>query len=92
MSFEDIDTLEARDGGGNPLALVPRNQLPPAAIGLLAAFEAAFRQSFGRLGDGMKFFTFDAGAVPACEKGGISIPYAGETYTWETPFPGCPQK
>jgi hypothetical protein len=90
MSFEDIETLEVRDGGGKPLALVPRNELQPTVIGVLAAFEAAFRQSLGRLGDGIKFFTFDAGAVRACEKGGISIPLAGETYTWETPFPGCP--
>jgi hypothetical protein len=89
MSFDDIDTLEVRDGGNEPLTLVPRDKLSPVAIGVLAGFEAAFRQSLGRLGDGMKFFTFDAGAVRACEKGAISIPLAGETYTWETPFPGC---
>jgi hypothetical protein len=37
----------------------------------------------------MEFFTFDAGRAHACAKGAISIPLAGETYTWETPFPGC---
>jgi hypothetical protein len=89
MSFDDTDTLEALDGGNKPLAIVPRNELPPAAIGNLSAFEASFRQSLGPLGAGVKFFTFDAGTVRACEKGGISIPFAGETYTWETPFPGC---
>ncbi len=89
MSFDDIDTLEARDGSGKPLVLVPRSELPPVAIGILAGLEASFRQSLGRLGEGTKFFVFDAGTVRACEKGGISIPFAGETYTWETPFPGC---
>jgi len=89
MSFDGIDTLEARDDADKPLVLIPRNQLPPAAVGVLAGFEAAFRQSLGRLGDGTKFFVFDAGTVRACEKGGISIPFAGETYTWETPLPGC---
>ena len=89
ISFDDIVTLEALDGGNKPLAIVPRNELPPAAIGVLSTLEAAFRQSLGRLGEGTKFFTFDAGAVRACEKGGISVPFAGETYTWETPFPGC---
>jgi hypothetical protein len=89
MSFDDIDTLEALDGGNKPLAIVPRNELPPAAIGVLSALEAALRQSLGRTGAGTKFFTFDAGTVRACEKGGISVPFAGETYTWETPFPGC---
>jgi hypothetical protein len=89
ISFDDTDTLEALDGDDKPLAIVPRNELPPAAIGILSTFEASFRQSLGPVGAGTKFFTFDAGAIRACEKGGISIPFAGETYTWETPFPGC---
>jgi hypothetical protein len=72
-----------------PLTPVPRSALPPVAIGTLSTFEATFRQSIGRIGDGTKFFIFDAGTVRACEKGGISVPLAGETYTWETPFPGC---
>jgi hypothetical protein len=49
MSFEDIDTLEARDGGGNPLALVPRNQLPPAAIS--GSLLHSRRHSGNHLGD-----------------------------------------
>jgi hypothetical protein len=89
MSFDDIDTLEARDDSGQPLVLVPRSQLPPMAIGILAGMEAASREGLGRLGVGTKFFVFDAGTVRACQKGGISIPFEGETYTWETPFPGC---
>jgi hypothetical protein len=89
MSTEDVDILEARDSSDMPLTSVPRNALPPAAIATLSGFEASFRQSLGRLGEGTKFFIFDAGTVRACEKGGISVPLAGETYTWETPFPGC---
>lgn len=91
MSFDKIDTLEARDGDDKPLTLVSRDQLSPAAIGVLSTFEAAFRQSLGRVGDATEYFTFDAGSVHACEKGGLSIPLDGETYTWETPFPGCSQ-
>jgi hypothetical protein len=63
--------------------------LPPASIGLLATFEAGYRQGLGPRGNGVRFFLFDAGAVRACEKGVISVPFDGETYTWETPFPGC---
>jgi hypothetical protein len=91
LSFDNVETLEARDAADKPLTLIQRDALPPAAIGILSGFEASFRQSLGRLGDGTKFFTFDAGTVRACEKGGISVPFAGETYTWETPFPGCSQ-
>jgi hypothetical protein len=29
--------------------------------------------------------------VDSCKKGGMSIPFAAETYTWDTPFPSCPK-
>ena len=87
--YDEIDRLEIRDGAGNALSPVERDALPPATIGLLANFEAGYRQAIGPRGKGVRFFLFDAGSVRACEKGGISIPLDGETYTWETPFPGC---
>jgi hypothetical protein len=91
MSFDDIKLLEALDESGKALAPVPEGALAPASIGLLATFEAAYRQGLGPRGKGTKFFLFDAGAVRACEKGEISVAFDGETYTWETPFPGCSQ-
>jgi hypothetical protein len=39
MSFDDIDTLEARDDSGQPLVLVPRDKLPPAAWGAARIIE-----------------------------------------------------
>lgn len=89
IQFDDIKTLEARDESGKALTPVPRDALPPASIGLLATFEAGYRQGLGPRGNGIRFFVFDAGAVRACERGGISVPFDDETYTWETPFPGC---
>jgi hypothetical protein len=89
ISFDDIKTLEAWDESGKALTPVARDALPPASIGLLAAFEAGYRRGLGPRGNGVRFFLFDAGAVRACERGGISVPFDGETYTWETPFPGC---
>ena len=87
--YDETDRSEIRDGAGNALSPVERDALPPATIGLLANFEAGYRQAIGPRGKGVRFFLFDAGSVRACEKGGISIPLDGETYTWETPFPGC---
>jgi hypothetical protein len=92
LSFDDIATLEARGSSDIPLTFIPQNALPPGVVGVLAGWEASLRQSMGRFGDGTKFFIFDAGTVHACEKGRISVPYDGETYTWETPFPGCPSQ
>jgi hypothetical protein len=90
LHFDNIDILEVRDEGGNALIPVEQDALPPASIGTLATFEAGYRQGLGPRGKGTKFFLFDAGDVRACEKGRISVPYDGEIYTWETPFPGCP--
>jgi hypothetical protein len=91
LSFDDIDTLEARDQAGKPLNLLVRSVMPPAPTAVLAAIETMFRQSLGAMGKGAKMFVFDAADVDSCKKGGMSIPFAGETYTWDTPIPGCPQ-
>jgi hypothetical protein len=92
LSFDDIDTLEARDQTGKPLNLLARSVMPPAPVAVLTAVETMFRQSLGAMGKGMKMFIVEAGDVDSCKKGGMSIPLAGETYTWNTPIPGCPQK
>jgi hypothetical protein len=89
ISFDVIDSLEVRDSKDKLLTLVPRKELPPVAVGVLSTIEASFRQSLGRAGDGTQFFIFDAGAVRACDVGRLSVLYANETYTWDTPFPGC---
>jgi hypothetical protein len=90
ITFDDVKTLEVRDERGILLTPVSERELPPASVELLAAYEAGYRRGFGPRGNGIKFFLFDAGPIRACETGGISIPFDGETYTWETPFPGCP--
>jgi hypothetical protein len=92
LSFEDIETLQANDQTGKPLKLLMRDNLPPATAGIVAVVEGMLRQSLGTMGKGMKVFVFEAGGVGACKDSGLSIPLAGETYTWKTPVPGCAQK
>jgi hypothetical protein len=92
FSFDDINnTMEARDESKKPLTPVARYNLPPSNGVLLVAMETVFCQIFGAVGKGLKWFVFDAGAVHSCEKGGMAVPFAGETYTWKTPFPDCPR-
>jgi hypothetical protein len=88
-SFDDISTLEAKDQTGKPLMRVARNDLPPTMTGILAILEAMFRKSLGAMGEGMKVFVFDASGVNSCGPGGLAVSLAGETYTWQTPIPGC---
>jgi hypothetical protein len=89
LSFRDIDRLEARDQGGRALTAIAGDDLPPTNIGMLRALEGVFRQSLGALGKGMKMFVFDGQGMDSCKQGRLSVPFANETYTWDTPIPGC---
>jgi hypothetical protein len=89
VTFEEINALEARDANGSPLTPLAREDLPPATISLLTYLETIFRQTLGAMGKGTKVFIFNAGDVDACKEGELSVPLAGETYTWKTPIPGC---
>jgi hypothetical protein len=96
LSCNEINTLAVNDRSSKPLTLVARDTLAPADLATLVSMETAISQAFGLMGSffstmrtSMKLFVFDAGQVDACEKGELSVPFAGETYTWETPFPGC---
>jgi hypothetical protein len=90
MTFDPIATPGPRDGNGQPLNFLNENALPPTVVGTLAVFKSAFGRSLGALGQGIQWFAFDSGSVNACKKGGMSVPFAGETYTYHTPIPGCP--
>lgn len=91
ISFAATDTLGANDGNGRALKFLSTNDIPPAITGLLTGLQAALGQSLGAMGQGFRWFVFEAGGVHACAPGGLSIPFAGETYTYETPIPGCPK-
>jgi len=91
FSFDDISALQASDQDGRTLTPVARDDLPPVTNGALTTVESMMRQVLGTLGSNMKMFTFDAGHIDTCSKGRLSIPLAGETYTWDTPIPGCQQ-
>jgi len=89
ISFENVDALTARNQSGKPLTLVARDSLPPTNVAMLSALESFMRQTLGAMGNGMKMFVFDAGDVGSCKRGQLSVLFANETYTWDTPFPGC---
>jgi len=90
VSYDAIDSLQVTDSNGKPLKLLRGDGIPPDATKMLADFGKVARQAVGGMGHGMTFFVFEAGAVHACATGGLSAPFAGEDYTYKTPFPGCP--
>ena len=90
FSFDEVDHLEVKRSDGTPLTPLPGDQIPPALAETLATVEAGFRQGLGAMGRGVRWFVFDGTNVDSCAKGGLSVPFAGEIYTYETPVPGCP--
>jgi len=91
VSFDPIEGVEASDGAGTPLVRLTGDEIPPLAQGTLATLQAVLPKAFGPIGQGFRWFVFAGGAVHACEAG-LSVAYDGETYTYETPIPGCPTK
>jgi hypothetical protein len=92
MTFDQIATLQVDDGKGRPLNALDVNTMPPTVVGALAILQSVFARSLGALGKGVHWFAFDSGTVHACSGGGMSVPFAGVTYTYDTPIPGCPAR
>ena len=88
FTFDDIPALDAKSGGAS-LTPLTGDAIPPTIAGILTTLEASLGQALGPTGKGLHWFVFDAGPLHACDKGDLSVPLADETYTWETPIPGC---
>ena len=90
MAFAPIKGLEVRDAKGRSLTALGEHNTPANVSTFLTNMEGGMRQAVGAMGQGMGFFAFEGGDVHACGKGGLSVRYEGETYTYVTPIPGCP--
>jgi hypothetical protein len=90
LIFEKDESAEAAGLDGTPLKELSDTSYPPAVAGVVAGLGNFMRQSIGAMGEGTKFMVFDSGSVRACEKGRLTVRYAGETYVYDTPIPGCP--
>lgn len=93
MSLERLPPLQALDAAGKPLTGLNGTVLPADLMRTIGPVQADLMHSFGTLGQGMQWFLFEAGSVHACAKTDapvtLSVPVAGETYTFATPVPGC---
>jgi hypothetical protein len=90
MNFDRTATLDAATADGNKLTLLDAGTMPPTVVGAMATMQSVFGRALGQFGQGVQWFAFDGNAAQACTKGQLSIPYAGEKYTFDTPVPGCP--
>lgn len=81
---------QLQDATGKALSLVAGADVPSDLVGTIATLRSVMVQTLGPFGKGMQLFTYDTGSVHACSEGRLSVIYGGETYTYDTPIPGCP--
>jgi hypothetical protein len=89
VNFDEAATLDVKNANGKSLTLLEGDRVPPAVAGMVTAMSGVMRQSIGAMGQGMHFLVYDNGGTHACQKGQLSVAYQGETYTYNTPIPGC---
>jgi len=88
-SFPTAEAPQVADGAGRQLWPLAGDNLPPVVQGMIVAIRGIVRQGIGAMGEGMQFYVFESRNTRACAQGGLSVAYLAETYTWETPVPGC---
>jgi hypothetical protein len=91
MSFDPFADLRIADSTARSLAPLSANAMPPEVMQTIGGLQALARQSLGPIGQGIRWFVFDGSTIHACSPGKMSVPLDGETYTYDTPIPGCPK-
>jgi hypothetical protein len=84
LSFDNIPDLRIADAMGRQMSPIPANSAPEVTqtLNALQALQSPMRQ-------GMHWFVFEGSSTHSCTPGKLSVPFAGETYTFDTPIPGC---
>ena len=88
----DEPTPSASSANGSSLSLLSNDNLPPTMLGIVTGLEAGMSRALGQFGKGIKWYVFDPGDVRPCATGALTVKFAGETYLYSTPVPGCPAK
>lgn len=89
-SWDDVQGVQVLDAAGKPLTEIPPDAYAPALVGLFATTDAIVRQSTQGRGK-THWGVYEPGTVHACAPGKLQVVYDGETYSWDTPMPGCPK-
>ena len=89
LSFTPIQDLKIADSAGRQLSPLAANATPPDVSQTITTLQGLARQNVGPIGQGMRWFVYEGSTVHSCQPGKMSVPYGGETYTFDTPIPGC---
>ncbi len=90
VSFEAIPSVQITDQNSRSYTPLPENMLPSDVGQAIANLQGLARQSqLGPIAQGMHWFVYQADAIHSCAPGKLSVPIGDETYTYDTPIPGC---
>ena len=89
MSFTPVQDLKIADAAARQLSPLAANATPPEMAQTITTLQGLARQNLGPIGQGMRWFVYDGSNIHSCQPGKLSVPYGGETYTYDTPIPGC---
>ena len=90
-TFDNVQTTEpvTTDQAGSVLEPIDASSLPPTAIGVLTSIQAGMQQNIGAFGQAIRWRIYNGTEIQACGNNGLTIAYAGETYDYTAPIPGC---
>lgn len=92
VTFKKVADFQPVDHAGKPFKRLEQGKMPPMTEATVAGLTAIMRQTIGKMGENLQVFVFDADKrLAPCTKGGLFVPIDGETYSFETPIPGCPK-
>jgi len=90
-NWDEIAGVQVTDGANRPLKEVAPDAIPPVLAGFTASASASVRQSTQGKGK-IHWAVYEAGSITACQPGKLLVTYDGETYSFDTPIPGCEKK
>jgi hypothetical protein len=90
-SWDDVEGVQVTDGNGQALKEIVGDAVPPMLVGITASSDATMRQNTQGKGK-VRWGIYEAGSVNACQPGKLVVNYEGESYSFDTPLPGCPKK
>jgi len=93
LTFDPVPALQIADQASHSYSPMPENMLPADVGQALTTVQNLARQTpVAPLAQGMHWFVYQADTIHSCAPGRMSIALGGETYTFDTPIPGCPKK
>jgi hypothetical protein len=90
VAFEKVPALQITDAASRTYSPLPDNMLPADVAQAIGSLRGLASQSpIGPIAQGMRWLVYQVDTIHSCMPGKMSVPLGGETYTYDTPIPGC---